>query len=83
MHRSLITHVRPIVDTDSATGTLSFRNRIADTASNTAASSIHATGTMPFHKSARYFKFNLTIPAATTWSDAQGIDIEAIKEGYR
>ena len=83
MHRSLITHVRPIVDTDSATGTLSFRNRVADTASNTAASSIHATGTMPFHKSARYFKFNLTIPAATTWSDAQGIDIEAIKEGYR
>jgi len=38
---------------------------------------------MPFHKSARYFKFNLTIPAATTWSDAQGIDIEAIQEGYR
>ena len=81
--RSLVTNVRPIVDTTSATGTLSFRNRVADTASNTAASSIHATGTMPFHKSARYFKFNLTIPAATTWSDAQGIDIEAIKEGYR
>ena len=81
--RSLVTNVRPIVDTTAATGTLSFRNRVADTASNTAASSIHATGTMPFHKSARYFKFNLTIPAATTWSDAQGIDIEAIKEGYR
>jgi len=81
--RSLVTNVRPIVDTTAATGTLSFRNRVADTVTNTAASSMHATGTMPFHKSARYFKFNLTIPAATTWSDAQGIDIEAIKEGYR
>jgi len=83
MNRSLVTHVRPIVDTTAATGTLSFRNRVADTASNTAQASMHSTGTLPFHKSARYFKFNLTIPAATTWSDAQGIDIEAIKEGYR
>ena len=44
---------------------------------------MHATGTIPFHKSARYFKFNMQIPASTTWNDAQGIDIEAIKEGYR
>jgi len=34
-------------------------------------------------KSARYFKFNLIIPAASTWTDAQGIDIEATNEGYR
>jgi len=81
--RSLVTHVRPIVDTASAIGTLSFRNRVADTVSTTGAASMHATGTLPFHKSARYFKFNLSIPAGTTWSDAQGVDIEAIKEGYR
>ena len=81
--RSLVTHVRPIVDTTSATGSLSFRNRIADTATTTAASSMHTTGTIPFHNSARYFKFNLQVPASTTWTDAQGIDIEAIKEGYR
>ena len=82
-NRTLVTHVRPIVDTDDATGTLSFRNKVSDSVSTTASSSIHSTGTMPFHKSARYFKFNLTIPAGTTWSDAQGVDIEAIKEGYR
>ena len=81
--RSLVTHVRPIIDTDDATGSLSFRNRVADTVSTTANTAMHTTGTIPFHKSARYFKFNLQIPAATTWSDAQGIDIEAIKEGYR
>ena len=81
--RSLVTHIRPLVDTSSATGTLSFRNRVADTVSTTGAASMHATGTLPFHKSARYFKFNLSIPAGTTWSDAQGVDIEAIKEGYR
>ena len=82
-NRSLVTHVRPIIDTDDATGSLSFRNRVADTVSTTGNTPMHATGTIPFHKSARYFKFNLQIPAATTWSDAQGIDIEAIKEGYR
>ena len=81
--RSLVTHVRPIVDTSSATGTLSFRNRVADTSTTTTTSSMHTTGTIPFHNSARYFKFNLQVPASTTWTDAQGIDIEAIKEGYR
>jgi hypothetical protein len=82
-NRSLMTHLRPLVDTSSATATLTFRNRVADSATTTSASSMHATGTIPFHKSARYFKFNLQIPAGTTWSDAQGIDVEAIKEGYR
>ena len=81
--RSLITHVRPIVDTSAATGTVSFRNRVADSATTTSSAAMHATGTIPFHKSARYFKFNLTIPAGSTWSDAQGLDVEAIKEGYR
>jgi hypothetical protein len=82
-NRSLMTHLRPLVDRSSATATLTFRNRVADSATTTSASSMHATGTIPFHKSARYFKFNLQIPAGTTWSDAQGIDVEAIKEGYR
>jgi len=83
MNRSLVTHVRPIVDTDSATGSLTFRNRVADTNFTTVENTMHSTGTIPFHKSARYFKFNLQVPASTTWNDAQGIDIEAIKEGYR
>ena len=81
--RSLVTHVRPMVDTSAATGTVSFRNRVADSATTTSAATMHSTGTIPFHKSARYFKFNLVIPAGSTWSDAQGLDVEAIKEGYR
>jgi len=83
-NRSLVTHIRPIVDTTSATGSLTIRNRVGDSQSTTSpVASMHATGTIPFHKSARYFKFNMQIPASTTWNDAQGIDIEAIKEGYR
>ena len=81
--RSLLTHVRPIIDTSSVTGSVSFRNRVSDTSSTTGQNSMHATGTIPFHKSARYFKFNLQVPASSTWSDAQGIDVEAIREGYR
>ena len=83
LNRSLVTHVRPIIDTDAVTATLGFRNRVADSVSTTSSSSMHSTGTIPFHKSARYFKFNITIPAGSTWSDALGIDVEAIKEGYR
>ena len=82
--RSLITGVRPIVDTSAATGTVSYRNRVADSQTTTSAATMHGdTGVIPIHRSARYFKFNLTIPASTSWSDAQGIDIEAIQEGYR
>ena len=83
-NRSLLTHVRPIVDTSSATGSLTYRNRVADSQTTTSpVTAMHATGTIPFHKSARYFKFNMQIAAGTSWSDAQGVDVEAIKEGYR
>ena len=83
-NRSLVTHVRPIVDTTSATGSVTTRNRVGDSQSTTSpVATMHATGTIPFHKSARYFKFNMQIPEGTTWNDAQGIDIEATKEGYR
>ena len=81
--RSLLTHVRPIIDTDNVTGSVTSRNRVSDIASTSGQTSMHSTGTIPFHKSARYFKFNLQVPASTTWSDAQGLDVEAIKEGYR
>ena len=81
--RSLISNVRPIVDTSAATGSLTFRNKVADSFTTTASSSMHSTGNIPLRKSARYFKFNLNIPADTSWSDAQGIDIEATNEGYR
>ena len=83
LSRSLISNVRPIIDTSAATASLSFRNRIADSFTTTASSSMHSTGNIPLRKSARYFKFNLAIPEGTTWSDAQGIDIEATNEGYR
>ncbi len=83
-HRSLVTHVRPITDTTSATGSLTFRNRVGDAQSTTSpVATMHASGTIPFHKSARYFKFNMQIAASTTWNDAQGIDVEGIREGYR
>lgn len=82
--RALVTGIRPLVDTASATGTISYRNRVADSQTTTTAASMHGdTGIIPIHKSARYFKFNLTIPASTSWDDAQGIDVEAIQEGYR
>ena len=81
--RALVTSCRPIVDTDAATGSLLHRDKVASTSTTDGPYSMHTTGTIPFHRSARYFKVQLNIPSATTWTDAQGLDIEAIKEGYR
>jgi len=81
--RSMITHVRPIIDTDDATGSLTYKNKIADTSATTSENAMHSTGTIPFHRSARYFKFNIQVPANKEWNDAQGLDIEATNEGYR
>ena len=81
--RALITSCRPIVDTTAATGTLLHREKVSATSASDGTNSMHATGTIPFHRSARYFKIQLNIPSETTWSDAQGLDIEAIQEGYR
>tara|TARA_S200002703_G_scaffold44458_1_gene38877 strand:- start:2022 stop:3479 length:1458 start_codon:yes stop_codon:yes gene_type:complete len=81
--RALVTGCRPIVDTDAAKGFLLFRDKVASSSSTDGPFTMHTTGTIPFHRSARYFKIQLNIPSATTWSDAQGLDIEAIQEGYR
>ncbi len=81
--RALVTGCRPIVDTDAATGFLLHRDRVANTSTTDGPFTMHPTGMIPFHRSARYFKIQLSIPSASTWSDAQGLDVEAIQEGYR
>lgn len=81
--RALVTGCRPIVDTDAARGFLLHREKVASTSTTDGPFTMHPTGMIPFHRSARYFKIQLNIPSATTWSDAQGLDVEAIQEGYR
>ena len=54
-HRSSITNIRPIVDATS-TVTISSKERLADTATESSSSSMVASGDNPVRQSGRYFK---------------------------
>jgi len=81
-HRSSITNIRPIVDATS-TVTISSRERLADTATESSSSSMVASGDNPVRQSGRYFKIKVTTPAGSVWTHAQGVDLIASRIGLR
>ena len=81
-HRSSITNIRPIVDATS-TVTISSRERLADTATESSSSSMVASGDNPVRQSGRYFKIKVTTPSGSVWTHAQGVDLIASRIGLR
>jgi len=80
--RTTITMVRPLVD-GTSTARVTSRLRLADSGTSTSYSSLRSNGDIPVRSSGRYHKIGVAIAAATTWNDAQGIDLIAIKSGLR
>ena len=80
--RTTITMVRPLVD-GTSTARVTSRLRLADSGTSTSYSSLRSNGDIPVRSSGRYHKIGVAISAATTWNDAQGIDLIAIKSGLR
>ena len=80
--RANITGVRPIVDA-SANVTIKTRDRLVDTVTTSASSSMNDTGINPVRQSGRYFRANVKIPAESIWTNAQGIDLTASQGGSR
>ena len=80
--RTTITMVRPLVD-GTSTARVTSRLRLADSGTSTSYSSLQSNGDIPVRSSGRYHKIGVAIAAATTWNDAQGIDLIAIKSGLR
>ena len=81
-HRSSITNIRPIVDATS-TVTVKSRERLADTATESSSSSMVTSGDNPVRQSGRYFKIKVVTPSGSTWTHAQGVDINATRIGLR
>jgi hypothetical protein len=80
--RANITGVRPVVDA-TATVTLKTRERLADTLTESSASTMTNSGINPVRKSGRYVRANIKLASGTNWHNAQGVDFVASKAGYR
>lgn len=70
-----ITRARPIVDTTAATIQIGTRNRLADSESYGSAVAMDASGSCPVRATGRYHHARVAIPAATTWTHLQGVEV--------
>ncbi|MCA0300902.1 MAG: hypothetical protein LCH95_00710 [Proteobacteria bacterium] len=73
-NRSVIRGLRPLIDGDPAALQLGARETQRDTVAYGPPVGVTAAGLSPVYGSGRYFRVRATIPAASTWSNAQGID---------
>ena len=81
--RSAINRVRPLTDAGTFTAQIGSKATTAATETFTTASSPTADGTCPTRTQGRYHRFKVEIPAATTWSEAVGVEFEAAPLGGR
>src|SRR5581483_6024167 len=79
--RSLFTHIRPFVRTSAETTIVRSRERFADSTEDTSAASMQASGDIPVTSSGRFHRPQLTIPAASTWTFASGLEMDAEDDG--
>ena len=79
--RADIINTRALVDNSAATVQLGHRERLADTVTNGPAVSQETNGDCPQRASGRYFEATMAIPAGETWTQAHGVDFDAIDGG--
>lgn len=81
---SHVSRVWPLVDSVSAQVSLGRRDRVVDAVTWSGATSITSTtGSAPIRSTGRYHRARVTVPAASAWTNAQGIDLEARGAGRR
>ncbi len=73
-HRSVVRGLRPLIDGGAPTLQLGARETQQGNVSYGAAVGLTPAGLAPVYGSGRYFRARAVIPAASTWSNAQGID---------
>lgn len=84
--RAFVTGVRPIVDggADSAISVqVAARSAPNDTVTFGTAVDMNASGLCPVRSSGRFHRARVSIDSGTSWTHAQGIDVEAVPEGSR
>ncbi len=73
-YRSKLTEVVSLVDGGTPTMRIGYRNLPGDTVTYTAAVAQNASGFHPFLIDSRYFRAEVTVPAGSSWTHAQGVN---------
>lgn len=79
--RHFISGVRPLADTTAAEARVSTRERLGDAMVDGAYSAQDSAGVCPQDVSGRYSKVRMRIPAGSTWSETQGVEIDMGDDG--
>lgn len=79
--RSMIVNLQPLTDASAMTGTCQSRERMSDSLTSTAAIAMQANGDIPLLSSGQYHRLKFDIPAAATWTYANGVDVDAVDDG--
>lgn len=79
--RSIITSVQVACDTSAATVVIRSRERMPDALMDTASSSMETNGEYAVLSEGRLHRVRVTIPEATTWTYATGVDPVAEQAG--
>ena len=73
--RMQVHEVTPLIDTSAATVSMGVRETQSGTVAFGSASSQRSTGICPVRSTGRFHRAKVTVPAGTTWTYAQGVDI--------
>jgi hypothetical protein len=79
--RALLVSARPLCDGGTPSLALGHRDRLIDTVTYDAAVPINVLGECPLHQTGAYVRFRLTLPASSTFSHLQGVQMTAKPEG--
>ena len=80
---SFVRNTRPLVDGSTPSVSVATRNRLIDTVNYGTVTAINSIGTCPLTANGRYVRARVTIPANTTWSHFQGVEIDAVANGVQ
>ena len=82
--RMQVQEVTPLIDTDDATVSMGVRETQSGTVTYGSASSQRTTGICPVRSTGRFHRAKVTVPAGSTWTYAQGVDVvKAANAGMR
>lgn len=73
--RAQVQAVTPLIDTNAATVAMGVRETQNGTVTYGSESSQRSTGVCPVRSTGRFHRARVTVPAAASWSYAQGVDI--------
>jgi hypothetical protein len=80
--RSFVNEVSPVADAVS-TLRIGYRERLQDAVNYKPSVVLNTQGKFTTRSSSRLHRFELTIPAGSSWDHAQGVDVKAVPDGDR